>query len=328
MPWAVRMYETGAPDVLKWEEVEVGAPGPGEVRLRQTAIGVNFSETRTRAGGSATHGHPEFPLILGREAAGVIDAIGPDVEGLAVGQRVAYGLRRQQGAYAEVRNVAADQMVPLPDTLDDRTAAAIMVKGMTACYLCRRTFPVGPGHTILVHAAAGGVGGMLCQWASHLGATVIGIVSSPEKAAFAQAHGCDHALVSTDGDFAAEVRELSDGGVHAVYDGIGRPTWEGSFGSLRPRGMMINYGWAGGRVKELEPLDLMNRGSLYFTKTSLYSYAADPAVMRELALEVFDIVLSGAVKVEIGQSYPLKDAARAHAAIEARTTLGATVLVP
>jgi len=329
MSHAVRLHETGAPDVLKWEEVEVGAPGPGEVRLRQTAVGVNFSETRTRAGGSATHGHEDFPIILGREAAGIIEELGSGVDDFEVGQRVAYGLRRQQGAYTEERLIAADQLVHLPDALDDQTAAALMVKGMTACYLCRRTFLVDERHWVLIHAAAGGVGSLLSQWTKHLGATVIGVVSSDEKAAFAKAHGCDHAIVASGGDFLETVKELTNGeGVHVAYDPIGKPTWESSLKSLRRRGYMVNYGWAGGRVKEIEPLDLMHWGSLYLTKTALHTYASDPAEMRALANEAFDVVLSGAVTVEIGQTYALKDAAQAHADIEVRKTVGSTVLVP
>ena len=325
---AVFLREHGGPEVLKLEDTEIGDPGPGEIRLKQTAIGINFSEVHTRKRPSGTHSNP-LPLILGREAAGVVEAIGQDVEGFEIGERVAYGLRRQQGAYTECRLIPAHELVAIPDRISDETAAAIMVKGMTACYLARRTFEVGPGHSVLVQAAAGGVGTILCQWAHHLGATVLGTVSSEAKADHARAHGCDHPIIYTKEDFATRARELTNGeGVDVVYDPIGEPTWEGSFKSLKQRGLMVNYGWAGGRVTELEPLDLMNMGSLTFTKTALYNYANTRENMLGLAHELFDVIASGAIKVEIGQSFSLKDAALAHEALETGKTMGSTILIP
>ena len=324
---AIVMRETGGPEVLKLEQVDIPEPGPGEVRLSQSAVGVNFSETRTRAGASVTHAN-ELPLILGREAAGVIDALGPDVTGFKIGQRVAYGLRRQQGAYAEARLIPAFELVPLPDAIDDATAAAIMVKGMTACYLCRRTYDVGPGDAVLIHAAAGGVGSILTQWCKHLGATVIGCVSTQAKADYVLTQGCDHAINYKEEDVAARVRQITNGGgVQVVYDPVGKDTWDGSFKSLAVRGLMVNYGWASGRVTALEPLDLMDLGSLTFTKTALHTYANTPENMRALASEIFEVVQSGDVKINIGQTYALKDAAQAHSAIEARKTTGSTVLL-
>ncbi len=325
---SILLHEHGGPDVLKLEETEIGDPGPGEIRLKQTAIGINFSEVHTRKKPGGTHSNP-LPLILGREAAGIVESIGPDVEGFEIGQRVAYGLRRQQGAYTECRLIPAHELIALPDGISDETAAAIMVKGMTACYLVRQTFKVGPGHTVLVQAAAGGVGTLLCQWAHHLGATVLGTVSSQAKADHAKAHGCDHPINYREENFSLRARELTNGeGVDVVYDPIGKPTWEGSFKSLKRRGLMVNYGWAGGRVTELEPLDLMDMGSLTFTKTALYNYANTRGNMLELANALFDVVSSGAVKVEIGQRFDLKDARLAHAALETGKTVGSTVLIP
>tara|TARA_B100000315_G_scaffold218305_1_gene219501 strand:+ start:4119 stop:5117 length:999 start_codon:yes stop_codon:yes gene_type:complete len=325
---AVFLREYGGPDVLKLEETEIGEPGAGEIRLKQTAVGINFSETHTRKSPGGTHANP-LPLILGREAAGVVEAIGAEVEGFEIGQRVAYGLRRQQGAYTECRLIPAHELIAIPDEISDETAAAIMVKGMTASYLVRQTFEVGPEHTVLVQAAAGGVGTILCQWAHHLGATVLGTVSSEAKADHARAHGCDHPIIYTEEDFATRARELTNGdGVDVVYDPIGEPTWEGSFRSLKRRGLMVNYGWAGGRVTELEPLDLMNLGSLTFTKAALTNYANTRENLLALATELFDVVASGAVKVEIGQRFALKDASLAHEALETGKTVGSTILIP
>ncbi|MBT3991280.1 MAG: quinone oxidoreductase [Rhodospirillaceae bacterium] len=325
---AILLREHGGPEVLKIEETEIGDPGPGEIRIKQTAIGINFSETHTRKRPGGTHSNP-LPLILGREAAGIVEAIGPNVEGFEIGQRVAYGLRRQQGAYTECRLIPAFELVAIPDDISDETAAAIMVKGMTACYLVSQTFEVGPGHTVLVQAAAGGVGTILCQWAHHLGATVLGTISSPAKADHAKAHGCDHPINYREEDFSARARELTNGeGVDVVYDPIGAPTWEGSFKSLKRRGLMVNYGWAGGRVTELEPLDLMDMGSLTFTKTALYNYANTRENMLGLANALFDVVSSGAVKIEIGQKFAMKDASLAHEALETGKTVGSTVLIP
>jgi NADPH:quinone reductase len=325
---AILLREYGGPEVLKLEQTEIADPGPGEIRIKQTAIGINFSEVHTRKRPGGTHSNP-LPLILGREAAGVVKSIGPDVEGFEIGQRVAYGLRRQQGAYAEYRLIPAYELVGIPDGISDETAAAIMVKGMTACYLVRQTFEVRPGHTVLVQAAAGGVGTILCQWAHHLGATVLGTVSSQDKADHAKSHGCDHPINYREENFMERARALTNGeGVDVVYDPIGKDTWENSFKSLKRRGLMVNYGWASGRVTELEPLDLMDMGSLTFTKTALYNYANTREKMLVLANELFAVVASGAVKIEIGQSFALKNAGLAHEALETGKTVGSTILLP
>jgi NADPH2:quinone reductase len=321
MPHAIRVHEIGGPEVLKWEEVEVGEPGPGEIRLRQEAAGVNFIDVYHRTG---LYPQP-LPFIPGVEGAGVVEAIGSDVTSMQVGDRVAYG--GPVGGYAEVRLIPADRVVKLPDGISAEAAAAMMLKGMTAEMLLRRVYPVKPGDAILVHAAAGGVGLILCQWAKALGATVIGTVGSDEKADLARAHGCDHPIVYTRQDFVAEVERITDGAkVAVVYDGVGRDTFMKSLDCLARRGMMASFGNSSGPVDPFDALLLARKGSLFLTRPTLYDYTLDPADLQLSAHALFDVVESGKVKIEIGQRFPLKDAAEAHRALEGRRTSGSTVL--
>jgi len=321
MPHAIRVHEIGGPEVLKWEEVEVGEPGPGEIRLRQEAAGVNFIDVYHRTG---LYPQP-LPFIPGVEGAGVVEAIGSDVTSMQVGDRVAYG--GPVGGYAEVRLIPADRVVKLPDGISAEAAAAMMLKGMTAEMLLRRVYPVKPGDAILVHAAAGGVGLILCQWAKALGATVIGTVGSDEKADLARAHGCDHPIVYTRQDFVAEVERITDGAkVAVVYDGVGRDTFMKSLDCLARRGMMASFGNSSGPVDPFDALLLARKGSLFLTRPTLYDYTLDPADLQLSAHALFDVVESGKVKIEIGQRFELREAAEAHRALEARETTGSTVL--
>ena len=321
MPHAIRVHEIGGPEVLKWEEVEVGEPGPGEIRLRQEAAGVNFIDVYHRTG---LYPQP-LPFIPGVEGAGVVETIGSDVTSMQVGDRVAYG--GPVGGYAEVRLIPADRVVKLPDGISAEAAAAMMLKGMTAEMLLRRVYPVKPEDAILVHAAAGGVGLILCQWAKALGATVIGTVGSDEKADLARAHGCDHPIVYTRQDFVAEVERITDGAkVAVVYDGVGRDTFMKSLDCLARRGMMASFGNSSGPVDPFDALLLARKGSLFLTRPTLYDYTLDPADLQLSAHALFDVVESGKVKIEIGQRFPLKDAAEAHRALEGRRTSGSTVL--
>jgi len=324
MPHAIRIHEVGGPEVMQWEVVEVGEPGAGEVRVRHTAVGLNFIDTYHRTGLYPV----ELPSGLGMEAAGVIEALGPGVEGFAVGDRVAYGAV-PPGAYAEVRVVPAAKILGLPEGVADEQAAAMMIKGMTAEYLIRRTYEVKAGDTILVHAAAGGVGMILCQWAAALGATVIGTVGSEAKAELARNHGCDHTVNYSREDFVARVRELTDGaGVPVVYDSVGAATWTGSLECLRPRGLMVTFGNASGPVPPMQPLELSTRGSLYLTRPTLMSYTATREDLEESAGALFDAVLTGKVTIEVRQRWELAEAATAHRALEARQTVGSSVLLP
>jgi len=323
MPKAIRVHATGGPEVLSWEEVPVGQPGPGEALVRHTAIGLNFVDTYHRTG---LYKVP-LPFTPGQEAAGVVEAVGPGVD-LKVGERVAYGTG-PVGAYTEVRVLEAARLVPLPAGIDDRTAAAMMVKGLTAQYLLRQTTTVKRGETIVLHAAAGGVGLIACQWAKHLGATVIGTAGSEEKAAVARAHGCDHVILYNQEDVAARVRALTGGrGVPVVFDGVGKATFAGSLDSLAPRGLLVAFGNASGAVPPLDILSLSSKGSLYLTRPTLAHYVGTRETLRAAAAELFEVVQSGAVRIEVPQTFPLKDAARAHAALEARKTTGSTVLLP
>ncbi|MEZ4362758.1 MAG: quinone oxidoreductase [Kofleriaceae bacterium] len=322
MTHAVRIHQHGGPEALSWDAVEVGAPGPGEVRLRQTAVGVNFIDVYHRTG---LYPVPALPCCLGSEGAGVVEAVGEGVRDVKVGMRVAYagGL----GAYAEARRYPADRLVPLPDELDDESAAALMLKGMTAEYLIRRTYPVKAGETLLVHAAAGGVGLLMCQWARALGATVIGTVSSDAKAELARAHGCAHPVVTTREDFVAVVKRLTGGaGVPVVYDSVGKDTWERSLACLRPRGLMVSFGNASGAVPPFAPSALAAGGSLFLTRPTLGHYIATREALLESAHQVFALVRDGALKLAVHHRYPLRDAATAHRELEARRTTGATVL--
>jgi NADPH2:quinone reductase len=323
MTKAFRIHETGGPEVLRWEDVDPGAPGEGQILVRHTAVGLNFIDTYHRSGLYPL----ELPSGIGMEGAGVVEAVGPGVVALKPGDRVAYasGL----GSYAEARLMPADRVVPTPDGIEDRQAAAMMLKGMTVEYLIRRTYPVQAGETVLFHAAAGGVGLIFCQWAKHLGATVIGTAGSEEKAEIARAHGCDHTILYNEEDFPARVRELTDGkGVPVVYDGVGKSTFTSSLDCLQPRGMMVSFGNASGAVPPFNLGLLSQVGSLYITRPTLMSYTASHEDLLESANALFDVVKSGAVTLEINQTYPLAEAAQAHRDLEARKTTGSTVLLP
>jgi NADPH2:quinone reductase len=324
MVHAIRIHHTGGPEALRWEEVEVGDPGPGEVRLRHTAVGLNYIDTYHRTG---LYPLP-LPTVLGLEAAGEVTAVGPGVDDLQPGQRVAYA-SPPAGAYAEERLMPADRLVPLPDDIDDRTAAAMMLQGMTAQYLLRQTYPVRAGETVLIHAAAGGVGLIACQWASHLGATVIGTVGSQAKAELAKAHGCHHPILYQEEDFVARVEAITDGaGVPVVYDSVGRATFMGSLDCLRPRGMMVSFGQSSGTIAPLDVGVLSAKGSLFLTRPTLMHYTATREALLAAAADLFAVVASGAVRVEVRQTFPLAEAAAAHRALEARETTGSTVLLP
>jgi NADPH2:quinone reductase len=321
---AIRFNRTGGPEVLTWDEVSVGSPAAGQVTIKHTAVGLNFIDTYHRTGLYPV----QLPSGIGLEAAGVVEAVGEGVTDLAVGDRIAYGTG-PIGAYSEARNIAADKIVKIPEGIEDRTAAAIMLKGLTAQYLLRRTYRVKAGETILVHAAAGGVGLLLCQWAKHLGATVIGTVGSTAKGELARAHGCDHTILYRVTDVAKRVRELTGGaGVPVVYDGVGKDTFAASLDSLAPLGMMVSFGNASGPVGSIDPLVLSQKGSLFFTRPTLMSYTAKRDDLVAMAGELFDVVKSGAVKVEVNQTYRLFDAAHAHRDLESRKTTGSSVLTP
>ncbi len=322
MPHAVRMHENGGPDVLRWESVDVGPPGPGEIRIRQTYCGVNYIDTYHRSGLYAM----PLPATVGMEAAGVVDAVGDGVDAFAVGERVCYGAG-PPGAYAEVRNIAASRVIALPDDIEDVQAAGMMLKGMTVQYLVRRTYRVRAGDTVLLHAAAGGVGSIACQWLAHLGATVLGTVGSDAKAEIARSNGCQHPIVYTRENVVERVRELTDGrGVHVVYDSVGKDTFESSLDCLRPRGTMVSFGNASGAVPAFEPAILAQKGSLYLTRPTLMTYVAEREEHVATAQELFDVVRRGIVRIDVKQRYPLRDAAQAHRDLEARKTTGSTVL--
>ncbi|HEX3172545.1 MAG TPA: quinone oxidoreductase [Burkholderiales bacterium] len=323
MPHAIRMHETGGPEVMRWEEVEVGQPGPGEVRVRNTALGLNFIDTYHRTG---LYPMP-LPTTLGMEGAGVVEAVGPKVKGFKAGDRVAYA--NPIGSYAEVCLRPVARLVKIPTGVDDKIAAAIMLKGMTAWYLCKRTFKVGKGQTILVHAAAGGVGQILSQWAKYLGATVIGTVGSEEKAALAKKAGCKHVIVTSKEDFVARVKEITKGkGVPVVYDGVGKDTFMGSLDCLAPRGYMVSFGNASGAVTQFNPGLLAAKGSLFLTRPTLFNYTATPEDLAAAARDLFAVVKKKVVKISINQTYPLREAAQAHRDLEARKTTGSTILLP
>ena len=324
MPHAIRIHAHGGPEVLRWEPVDTARPGRGEVLIRHTAIGLNFIDVYERTGL-----YPgALPAGLGREGAGVVEAVGPQVRGLEVGDRVAYA-SGSPGAYAQERIMPADRVVRIPEGVSDRLAAAAMLKGLTAQFLLRRTHRVRKGEVVVIHAAAGGVGLIAAQWARHLGAIVVGIVGSEAKAAIAREHGCHHVLLSGRDDLAARVREISGGpGAHVVYDSVGRDTFVASLDSLRPLGMMVSYGNASGPVAPVAPLELAQKGSLFLTRPTLFHYIARRIDLERAARELFEAIGLGAVRIEIGQSYPLQDVAQAHRDLEARRTVGSTVLIP
>ncbi|MBP8134226.1 MAG: quinone oxidoreductase [Zoogloea oleivorans] len=320
----IRFERTGGPEVLQWVEAEVPAPAAGEVRLRHHAVGLNYIDTYHRSG---LYPVP-LPSGIGLEAAGVVEAVGEGVSDLAPGDRVAYA-GGPLGAYSEIRNIPADRLVRLPDALSFEQGAAMMLQGLTAQYLLRRTYRVQPGDTILIHAAAGGVGLIVCQWAKALGATVIGTVGSDEKAELARLHGCDHTIVYTREAVSTRVREITGGeGVPVVYDSIGKDTFMDSLACLRPLGMMVTFGNASGPVAPFDPGLLGKMGSLFLTRPSLFAYTARRADLLAMAAELFSVVASGQVRLSINQRYPLHDAATAHRELEARRTTGSTILIP
>jgi NADPH2:quinone reductase len=322
MTKAIRIHKTGGPEVLQWEDVTVGDPGPGQVRLRQSACGLNYIDVYGRSG---LYPVGDFPAVLGMEAAGSVVAVGEGVEGLATGDRVAYPMTL--GAYAEERLIDASKLVKLPDSIADETAAAMMLKGLTAHYLLFRTYPVQAGDSILVYAAAGGVGLILCQWANQLGANVIGCVGSEEKARLARDNGCHHTILYRDEDIAGRVREITDGvGVAAAYDSIGKATFESSLDSLRPFGVLATYGNASGPVEPFNPLILAGKGSLYVTRPTLATHISTPALLQEGAGRLFAAVESGQVRINVNQTFSLADCAEAHRQLEARATTGSTIL--
>ena len=324
MTYAIRIHQTGVPEVFSWESVDCPAPGAGEATVRHAAVGLNFIDTYHRTG---LYPLP-MPSGIGLEGAGVVEAIGPGVTEVQVGDRVAYA-GGPIGAYAEARNIPAHRLLKLPDAISFDTAAAMMLQGLTAAYLLRKTYRVQPGDAVLIHAAAGGVGLIACQWAKALGATVIGTVGSAAKGELAKAHGCDHVINYSTENFVSRVREITGGeGVPVVYDGVGKDTFMGSLDSLRPLGMLVTYGNASGPVPPLDLLLLSQKGSLFVTRPTIVSYTAKRADLEALGAELFDVVASGKVKIEVHQRYALKDAAQAHSDLEARKTTGSTLLIP
>ncbi|HKA80271.1 MAG TPA: quinone oxidoreductase [Xanthobacteraceae bacterium] len=333
MTKAVRIHANGGPEVLRFEEVTLPPPAAGEARIRHTAIGINYSDINVRRGGFYIARPLTFPVILGNEAAGVVESVGPGVTDVRPGDRVAYaGMRgeffEETGSYAQARNVPAERLLRLPDGVTEQQAAAMMVKGFTASLIINRIYRPKPGDTILIHTAAGGVGMILGQWSKHLDATVIGTVGSPEKATIAQSHGCDHAILYRDVDFVAAVKAIAPHGVSAVFDGVGKDTFTASLDCVRPFGMLVNYGNASGHPPPIDLLQLAKRGSLSVCRPALSSMIADVPSMRTAAAELFDLVARGILKVEIGATYPLRDAAAAHRDIESRKVAGSALLLP
>ena len=324
MTHAIRVHDYGGPDVLKWEEVKVGEPSPGEVRIKQTAVGLNFIDIYQRTG---LYPQPSFPFIPGMEGAGIVTAVGEGVRDLKVGRRVAYA--GPVGAYAEERLIAADRVVKIPNGVSDETAAAIMLKGMTAQYLLRRTYKVERDTTLLFHAAAGGVGLIACQWAHSLGATVIGTVGSAGKALIARAHGCNHVINIREEDLVAKVKDYTKGkGVDVVYNSIGKDTFPASLDCLKPLGMWVSFGQSSGPVPEFKITLLSQKGSLFATRPSLNDYTRSRKDLVATANDLFEVIGEGKVKIAVNQTYPLVEAARAHHDLESRLTTGSTVLLP
>jgi NADPH:quinone reductase len=322
---AVRVHELGGPDVLRYEEVELGAPGPGEALVRHTVIGLNFTDIHFRTGRYPLSG---LPHVIGMEAAGIVEAVGAGVSLVAPGDRVAYASDKPR-AYCEATVMPVARLVRVPDAIDDETAAAVILKGLTAQYLIRAAYEVSAGETILVQAAAGGVGQIMCQWARHLGATVIGTVSSEEKAALARDNGCDFPIVHTREDVPARVAELTGGAkLPVVFDGVGGDTFEGSLQCLRRRGMLVSYGTAGGKIPPFDLFRLNRMGSLYVTSAGLADYTHERGELEARAAEVFDMVAKGVVRVHINQRYSLADVAAAHRDLEARRTVGSSIILP
>ncbi|TCS64860.1 quinone oxidoreductase family protein [Varunaivibrio sulfuroxidans] len=324
MTMAIRIHEHGGPEKMVWEDIAVATPGPGEALVEHRAVGLNYIDIYMRTGLYPL----TLPAVLGMEGAGVVIAVGEGVENVKPGARVAYAAQ-PVGAYAQSRLIPADRLVTLPDDISDPVAAAMMLQGLTAQYLLRRTYRVKPGDTVLIHAAAGGVGLIVCQWAKHLGARVIGTVGSDEKAEIARQHGCDFPIVYTRENFTNRVREITGGaGVPVVYDSIGKDTFMGSLDCLAPMGVMVTFGNASGPVEPINPGLLGQKGSLFLTRPSLFTYTAKRDDLAAMAAELFEVVRGGQVKIEVNQTYPLKQAAQAHSDLEARKTTGSTVLLP
>lgn len=324
MVQAIRIQKPGGPEAMQWQEVELPAPGPGQARVRHTAVGLNYIDTYHRSG---LYTLP-LPSGIGMEGAGIVEAVGPDVKDLVEGDRVAYAAG-PPGSYSEARIIAADRLVKIPDGISDQQAAAMMLKGLTTQYLIRRTYKVKAGDTILMHAAAGGVGLILCQWAAALGATVIGTVGDEEKAELAKAHGCHHTILYRQEDFVERVKEITGGkGVPVVYDGVGKDTFMKSLDCLSPLGLMVAFGQSSGNVPPLELGVLSAKGSLFLTRPTMMTYTAKRADLLAMSAELFDIVKSGKVRIDINQTYPLKDVVKAHQDLEARKTTGSTVFMP
>jgi len=328
---AIRIHENGGPEVMRWESINLPPPAAGEVRVRHTAIAVNFSDVNVRRGGFYLSAAQTFPLIPGNEAAGVVAGLGPGVTAVGAGESVAYvgtggPFYEGTGSYAEERNVPADCLVRLPRGISERTAAAFLLKGLTAAMIVNRAFTPGPGDTVLVHAAASGTGLLLCQWSKHLGARVVGTVGSPGKADVARSHGCDHVFLYA--DFPAELRKLAPRGVSAVFDGVGRDTFERSIGCVRRFGTLVSYGNASGHVPPLELLLLAKSGSLSVSRPAFSHYVADCGGLQPACADLFDLFLRGVLKVEISRSYALSDAQAAHRDLEARRLFGSAVLIP
>jgi NADPH:quinone reductase len=323
MVHAVRIHQQGGPEVLKWESVDVPAPGPGQVRLKQHGVGVNYIDVYQRSG---LYKMP-LPFVAGSEGAGEVIAVGPGVTDFKVGDRGAYA--GAPGGYAEERVMPADRLVKLPDSIDYKTAAAMMLQGMTVRYLLRETYKVGKGTTMLLHAAAGGIGLIASQWARHLGATIIGTVSTSDKAALAKEHGCTHVINYKTEDFVKRTKEITNGqGVDVVYDAVGKDTYPASLDCLKPLGLWVSFGNASGAITNFDLLGLSAKGSLYATRPSLGTYVAKRADLLANAADLFDVVGKGIVKINVNHTYPLKEAAQAHRDLEARKTTGSIVLMP
>ncbi len=323
MVHAIRIHQFGGPEVMTWEEIDVGEPGEGQVRLKHSAIGLNYIDTYHRSGLYKI----SLPCVIGTEGAGEVTAVGPGVTDIKVGDRVAYA--SPMGAYTEERLIPADRVVKIPDGIDDQTAAAMMLQGMTVRYLLKETFKVGPQTTMLLHAAAGGIGLIACQWAKHLGATIIGTAGSPEKCQLALDHGATHVINYRTEDFVARTKELTGGkGVDVAYDSVGKDTYPGSLDCLKPRGLWVSFGNASGPVPPFDILTLSGKGSLYATRPTLATYTATREDLVATANDLFDVVKRGIVKINVNQTYPLKDAAQAHRDLQSRKTTGSTVLLP
>jgi NADPH:quinone reductase len=333
MTKAIRIHANGGPEVMRWEDFELPPPGAGEVRIRHTAIALNFSDVNVRRGGFYIAQPLKFPVILGNEAAGIVTQLGAGVTNVRPGDRVAYvgsggPFYEATGSYAEERNIPAPCLLALPKEVPETLAAALLLKGLTASMVINRVYKPKPGDTILIHAAASGVGLLLCQWAKHLGATVIGTVGSPEKARIAERHGCDHTILYREVDFVAAVKKLTGDGATAVFDGVGKDTFIPSFDCTRPFGMLVNYGNASGHVPPVDLILLAKKGSLAVSRPGFSHHIADPQAFRTVADELFDLVARGILKVEIGRTYPLREAAAAHRDLEARKSAGSIVLLP